>query len=399
MFRFKKRINYERKNAMKPDSAKMRKRAEDLLKKKNITGTELSETDTLRLIHELEVHQIELELQNEELIAAKELAEAATDKYIELYDFAPACYFTLNRDGKIAGLNLMASQLIGKERERLINSRFDFYVSDGTRHKFNTFFEELLQSNTRKMCEVILTAKNQPPKNINLTCIVTGNGEHCLLTAVDITERKNAEAEIGKLLEEKNLLLKEVHHRIKNNMNTIRGLVSLQVISSTNPSTISALQDTESRIKSMVLLYDKLYSSGNYREMSVKDYLVPLARDIVNCFPDSGKITIKTEVDDIIMSFQSLSPLGIIVNELITNMMKYAFIGRDSGVISITAAMKDCHVEVSIRDDGNGIPESVNFENSTGFGMGLVGLLTEQIDGSIRIERGEGTKFILELDV
>ncbi|PKL16685.1 MAG: histidine kinase, partial [Spirochaetae bacterium HGW-Spirochaetae-5] len=222
-------------------------------------------------------------------------------------------------------------------------------------------------------------------------------GEHCLLTAVDITEQKNAEDAIGKLLEEKSLLLKEVHHRIKNNMNTIRGLVSLQVISSTNPSTISALQDTESRIKSMVMLYDKLYSSENYKEMSVKDYLEPLARDIVNCFPDSGKITIKTEVDDIIMSFQSLSPLGIIVNELITNMMKYAFIGRDSGVISITAAMKDFHVEVSIQDDGNGIPESVNFENSTGFGMGLVGMLTEQMDGSIRIERGEGTKFILEL--
>ncbi|PKL15200.1 MAG: hypothetical protein CVV49_21785, partial [Spirochaetae bacterium HGW-Spirochaetae-5] len=96
-FRFKKGINYESENAMKPDSAKLRKKAEDLLKKKNKTGTELSETDILRLIHELEVHQIELELQNEELIAAKEQAEAATDKYIELYDFAPVCYFTINR--------------------------------------------------------------------------------------------------------------------------------------------------------------------------------------------------------------------------------------------------------------------------------------------------------------
>lgn len=382
---------------MKPDSAKLRKKAEDLLKKKNKTGTELSETDILRLIHELEVHQIELELQNEELIAAKEQAEAATDKYIELYDFAPVCYFTINRTGEITGLNLMASQLIGKERGRLIGSSFGFYISDDTREPFSIFLEEVFKKKLRITCEVILTGKNNPPKYISLTGMVTESGEHCLLTAVDITEQKNAEDAIGKLLEEKSLLLKEVHHRIKNNMNTIRGLVSLQVISSTNPSTISALQDTESRIKSMVMLYDKLYSSENYKEMSVKDYLEPLARDIVNCFPDSGKITIKTEVDDIIMSFQSLSPLGIIVNELITNMMKYAFIGRDSGVISITAAMKDFHVEVSIQDDGNGIPESVNFENSTGFGMGLVGMLTEQMDGSIRIERGEGTKFILEL--
>jgi PAS domain S-box-containing protein len=478
----------------------------------------------LALLHELEVHQIELELQNEELISAKEQAEAATDKYIELYDFAPTCYFTLTSDGRISGLNLMASQLIGKERERLIGGSFGFYVSDETREQFSLFLEEVFQKKLRITCEAILTEDNQSQKCLHLTGMVTENGEHCLLTAVDITgqkvaemklqeseekyrllhekaglgigyykpdgtiisynnlaakqmngipedfkgksiydiftreeaelyhnriskaaasdmpvfyedtiflptgkycflstftrisdlknniigiqkitqditERKNAEDAIKKLLLEKDLLLKEVHHRIKNNMNTIRGLVSLQVVSSTNPLIISALHDTESRIKSMVMLYDKLYSSENYREMSVKDYLEPLAKDIVNCFPDSGKITINTEIDDIIMSFQSLSPLGIIVNELITNMMKYAFKGRESGVISITAAMKDCHAEVSIRDDGNGIPESVGFENSTGFGMGLVSMLTEQIEGRIRIERGRGTMFILEFDV
>jgi len=94
---------------MNPEYAKLRKKAEDLLKKKNKAGAGLTEIDKITLIHELEVHQIELEMQNEELIEAKYIAEAASEKYIELYDFAPTCYFTLNRDGEIAGLNLMAS--------------------------------------------------------------------------------------------------------------------------------------------------------------------------------------------------------------------------------------------------------------------------------------------------
>jgi len=215
----------------------------------------------------------------------------------------------------------------------------------------------------------------------------------------DITERKKTEEKISLLLAEKDLLLKEVHHRIKNNMNTIKGLLTLQIHSEDNPQVVASLQSAESRVHSMLMLYDRLYSANNYRELSVKEYLAPLASEIIGSFPCSNKVAIETDIDDFILNVRMLSPLGIIVNELLTNMMKYAFAGRDSGKIFLSAEMENNRVRVVIEDNGSGLPEAVNFGSSTGFGLDLVKMLTDQIEGSIRIERGEGTRFILEFDV
>ncbi len=210
---------------------------------------------------------------------------------------------------------------------------------------------------------------------------------------------KKATDKINNLLTEKELLLKEVHHRIKNNMNTIKGLLTLQIEAEENPSATASLRDAESRVQSMIMLYDRLYCTENYREFSVRDYLTALAEEIIGSFPNRGIVKVETKIEDFILNINTLSPLGIIVNELLTNMMKYAFVGRDSGVITISASMKDNRAIVVIQDNGIGIPESVSFEKSKGFGLDLVSMLTEQIGGSIRIERGEGTKFLLEFDV
>jgi len=215
----------------------------------------------------------------------------------------------------------------------------------------------------------------------------------------DITARKKDEERIKNLLKEKELLLNEVHHRIKNNMNTIKGLLTLQLSAEENPEAAASIRDAESRVQSMIMLYDRLYSTENFRELSVEDYLKPLTEEIVGSFPNSGKVKIETEVDDFILNVKTLSPLGIIVNELLTNMMKYAFTGRDKGLIKVSAHMNDKHVVVQVQDDGVGVPEPVSFESSTGFGLELVNMLSSQLGGSIRIERGEGTRFVLEFEV
>ena len=215
----------------------------------------------------------------------------------------------------------------------------------------------------------------------------------------DISERKMAEEKISLLLAEKELLLKEVHHRIKNNMNTIKGLLTLQIHSEENPQIVSSLQSAENRVYSMIMLYDRLYSTNNYRELSVKEYLEPLTAEIIGSFPGNNNVIIETDIDDFILNVRLLSPLGIIANELLTNIMKYAFKGRDSGKILLTAKKHISRVIVVICDNGIGIPETVNFGSSTGFGLDLVKMLTDQIDGTIKIERNEGTRFILEFDV
>lgn len=212
----------------------------------------------------------------------------------------------------------------------------------------------------------------------------------------NISERKKSEEKIKSLLAEKELLLKEVHHRIKNNMNTIKGLLTLQILSEENPDTEASLRSAESRVHSMIMLYDRLYCTDNYRELSVKDYLEPLTEEIVGSFPGSVKVKIETGIDDFILNVRLLSPIGIIVNELLTNIMKYAFTGRDSGIISLSAKAENNRGRIVIRDNGVGIPESIDFGRSSGFGLDLVKMLTEQISGTIRIERGAGTGFVLE---
>ena len=156
----------------------------------------VNDPDKVRLIHSLQEHQIELEMQNEELRIARQKAEFATQKYIELYDFAPSGYFTLSLDGDILELNLCGSQMLGKERMLLINNRFNLFVSNDTQQVFNRLLDEVLQTKTTGSCEIALNIRDLNPQYVQLTCNLTDSGESFLLSAVDITSRKKEEEEL-----------------------------------------------------------------------------------------------------------------------------------------------------------------------------------------------------------
>jgi two-component sensor histidine kinase len=226
----------------------------------------------------------------------------------------------------------------------------------------------------------------------------------------DITERKLDEEKIKSLLAEKELILREVNHRIKNNMNTIHGLLILQTDTLKDPNAIAALEDSARRVQSMMVLYDKLYRSSDVQNISVMEYLPSLVDEIVSNFPDSKSVKIEKKIEDFILDAKRLQSLGIIINELLANIMKYAFTGRDNGLITIGAhivksgfkpnpAKDSSTVSIIIQDNGNGIPESVDFEHSAGFGLQLVELLTKELKGTIKIEREKGTKIILEFGI
>jgi two-component sensor histidine kinase len=146
-------------------------------------------------------------------------------------------------------------------------------------------------------------------------------------------------------------------------------------------------------------LYDKLYRSEDFRDVSVEHYLSPLIDEIIRNFPNCGIVTLDNRIVDFMLDVRRTSSIGIIINELLTNIMKHAFVGKESGIIDITASEKGKHVIITVADDGVGLPDSVTFENTIGFGLQLVQMLAEQIRGKIRIERGKGTKFLLEFAV
>ena len=215
----------------------------------------------------------------------------------------------------------------------------------------------------------------------------------------DITERKKAEEKIKNLLTEKELLLKEVHHRIKNNMNTVAGIMSLQIETLKEPLAVAALKDARSRVQSMVILYDKLYRSEDLKELSFKEYISPLVDEIIGNFPNRAIVKIEKNIESFMVDTKKSSHLGIIINELLTNIMKYAFTGRDNGLITISASMKDNHATIIVEDNGIGIPQSVDITNCKGFGLQLVDIMARQLRGSIKIERDNGTKIILEFNL
>jgi PAS domain S-box-containing protein len=232
-------------------------------------------------------------------------------------------------------------------------------------------------------------------------CPIPGRGgkiESILVVSFDLTDHKKTEEENRLLLGEKDLLLKEVHHRIKNNMATVMGLLSLQASTLRDPEPIKALEDAGSRIQSMMILYDTIYQSAGTGSgpISVKDYLERLVDDIVENFPNRSLVRVEKRMEDFPLDLRMLQPLGIIVNELITNIMKYAFGGREGGTISISASLSEGSVVLKVDDDGVGMPDSIDFEHSPGFGLTLVKELVLQLEGSIRIERGPGTRLVLQ---
>lgn len=183
----KKKITYP------SETSNLRKKAEFLLKKRPLnTDSHLSDSDTLKLIHELQVHQIELEMQNDELRRAKEIAEVATQKAEELFHFAPSGYFTLSSNGEIRELNLAGANILCLERKYLWNKRFGLFVTNETKPIFNNFLYKIFESKTKQSCEVEVSS-NEILSYIFLNGVAIENSDCCFLTGVDITQRRQAE--------------------------------------------------------------------------------------------------------------------------------------------------------------------------------------------------------------
>ena len=183
------------KRSNKSEFSNLRQKAEELLITKiSKSDSQLSETDTLKLIHELEVHQIELELQNKELNLARSAALLTAEKFTELFDFSPTSYFSLSKEGRIVELNLEGAKMLGKERSLFIDKVFGLFVSSDTKQRFGLFLKQVFTSNAKESCEVTLLTDDGTHMNVHLTGIATENGKQCLLSAVDITERRRLES-------------------------------------------------------------------------------------------------------------------------------------------------------------------------------------------------------------
>ncbi|MCX6286688.1 MAG: hypothetical protein NTY96_06195 [Bacteroidetes bacterium] len=170
------------------DEQMLRRKAEEKLKEKQKkVDKPVLETDMKKLMHELQVHQIELEMQNEELRQANETAETALKKFTMLYDFAPMGYFTLDSDGSICELNFTGAEMLGEKRFSLVNANFKLFVSEKSQSVFKKFFSKVLAGNVKESCKVMLGYDNKPLCLVYMEGILTGDDRKCLLSVVDIS--------------------------------------------------------------------------------------------------------------------------------------------------------------------------------------------------------------------
>jgi len=210
----------------------------------------------------------------------------------------------------------------------------------------------------------------------------------------DITELKLREKSLEDSLEEKEALLREIHHRVKNNMQIISSLLNLQRSYVQENETRNVLKDSQSRVKSMAMIHEKLYMSSDLSHINFKEYTEKLVSDIFYTYGiKKGTIEAILNVEDIEINMETAIPLGLIINELVTNSLKFAFPKMDEGAVTVEMKTRNGEHTLTVDDNGIGVPEDIDFKKTESLGLQLVNSLVHQIDGEISLERGHGTKF------
>jgi PAS domain S-box-containing protein len=212
----------------------------------------------------------------------------------------------------------------------------------------------------------------------------------------DVTARKRADEQIRASLREKEVLLKEIHHRVKNNLQVIASLLSLQSEHITDSQVLAMLEEMNNRVRSIAAIHEMLYGSADLSRIDFAGYLNTIARDLMSFFSDrASKVQVKVDSDPIFLDITKAAPCGLIVNELLTNCFKHAFPDNREGVITVSFRSPDEECVLEISDNGVGMPEKLDPQSATSMGLQLLGLLVEQLQGKLEIDRSSGTRFTI----
>jgi len=360
------------------DKTKLRKKAEAQLKKMPLKNESIgSKTDILKSIHELQVHQIELEIQNEELMRAKESAELAESKYTELYESAPSGYLTLSKDGDILELNNSAARMLQKERSKLINNRFALFISEDTKELFAQFFNRVLKSHQKESCEVILQTSGNAPMYINIDGINRKDKEFCQLTIVDITKNKEAEKSIFQLkvaneaIEFKQNFLANISHEMRTPLTGILGMIDIlehSELTQTQREYFNTLKHSGENLREIinqVLDYSKI-EAGKIKLKPSLFSLKGLLLETKVLYKGSVKpgINFSTRTDPKIpdLIFADENRIRQVIHNLVSNALKFTNKGTvvvNSQLLSPKPISKQVMIKIAVTDTGIGIADGM----------------------------------------
>ncbi len=306
--------------------------------------------------------------------------------------------------GKAIRWNRIFSEITGYTNEEIAEMRVpDSYYSKSDLEKLPSLEQHILNSGTG-IIELELICKNgrKIPTEYNVSVIRDENNQPKYFVSLgrDVTERKMIEDKIKRDLKEKEVMLREIHHRVKNNLAVITGLLYLQSKRiKSKKEAFSAFEQSRNRIFSMALVHEQLYQSGNFTQIDMKPYVEKITTELKQIISYGNQIQLNINIKDVYLNINQAVPCGLILNELITNAYKHAFPKKKKGEILITFKPIDKNqYELTVEDNGIGLSEDIDTNSSATLGIHLVSMLTKQIDGSIDIERDHGTRFLIRFN-
>ncbi|MTK63751.1 MAG: PAS domain S-box protein [Methanobacterium sp.] len=357
----------------------------------------------LRQFITLKENQSLLELAEKE-IESRKLAENAAHKnevyYRAIFENTGTSMLMIDKDMTISRVNSQVEVLTGYSKEEIEGKKkwTDFAMEEEI-ERIKGYYE--LRNDPDKRPQEYETQgrdKNGDLKDLLVTVVaIPGTGKQ-LVSLMDITERKSAENQIKSSLKEKNILLKEIHHRVKNNMQIISSLLSLQTKFVNDEEALDILKESQNRVRSMAIIHEKLYQSKDLSEINFGDYIESLVSNLFYSY-NANNTDIKPvyDVEDLSLNIDTAVPCGLIISELVSNSLKYAFPTKKEGEILVSLKFRNGKYELIVSDTGVGMPE-VDVDNLDSLGLLLVFNLTEQLDGDITINRNHGTEFIISFE-
>lgn len=289
----------------------------------------------------------------------------------------------LDQEGVIAYANHSAEIILKQDIEKIIGEQFGILIEGDYESEINIF------SHQASPCIV----------ELRVSAIEWNSQPYSLVFIHDITRRKLAESRLKKALEEKEILLQEVYHRVKNNLQVISSLLTLQELNIKDPAAADALRESKHRVLAMSLIHEKLYQVTDLSKVNVRDYIQNLVIHLFKSYSqEPGKVQLKMEVKEIFLDINTSIHLGLIINELVSNSLKHAFPGKKKGMIEVYLGKSNKEEDKNIliiRDNGVGIAESVDWRCASSLGMQIIHSLVKQLHGDIAIDKKDGAAFTI----
>lgn len=319
----------------------------------------------------------------------------------QAFDKMPVAVVLVSADGRIVMANTQAEALFGHVAREMLGQPLELLVPSRFHQQHSGFRLDFQRAPRARLMGVgrdlfaVRRDGSEFPVEIGLNPIDTPDGRMVLAAISDITDRKQREEAMAAALREKELLLGEVHHRVKNNLQVVQSLLDLQASRSNDPNLRDMLRDSQNRVRSMALIHQTLYQSRDFRRVDFEAFLRGLVPLLVAAHaPEPERIRLELAADTVRLPINTAIPCGLVVNELVTNALKHGLAGG-GGLLRIEMQEVAGEVTLGVLNEGAPIPDAFDIARARTLGMQLVGLLARQIDGRLEIHRASPARVTL----